>query len=575
MKTKRTKTSIWKIGGENSLCMIMLFLAIIFMSCGRDDGSRGQGNGNEVSLQEVIDALGGIDAFNEVEIMSYSVNAKAFEFEEEEPTQENPILVRNYEYQLSTALNSRKLRLDYTSIESYYPLAYETPGALMLIDDKQGSISGQYDTGSYYFGAVQPRGLHAPRIEAKLKTYVMSNPIELIKQLIVSNTSLDLKTTNGVFMIPTVIEDLYISLHINKNTFLPTMASTIESDFISGDAIFEIKYENWTNNTLIYFPTTAKYVYDNKMIKEEEYSNVEFNQSTDTTLFDLEAVTQPLVYDTTQSQKGIFHSQWYERYFDFSIAADQPLDLAFVAGNDWLSFGIPDQTVGPNLKIIGRPDIAYWAAAVKTLEGVLIIESPFSPEWSRAIINTVKSPAGYPNEEIIGVVQTHTHLDHYSGVREMASEAGTVYIGENGEQEVNETLIADFDLLPDALSLSSTSTNVQQVQGVLSLDDGAVELHSVTMVASGNNPHSENMLLVYVPEYEAIIQADLFSPGALLAIYAGQTLHPLDQVSKAAFKERAKFLLDYINENELNVSRVIGIHGGLGSIEQLQFVANN
>ena len=46
-------------------------------------------------------------------------------------------------------------------------------------------------------------------------------------------------------------------------------------------------------------------------------------------------------------------------------------------------------------------------------------------------------------------------------------------------------------------------------------------------------------------------------------------------MSKAAFKERAKFLLDYINEKQLNVSKVIGIHGGLGSIQQLQFVANN
>lgn len=575
MKKSRTKISNWITQRKAYQYALLLFLSIAIVGCEHLDDYTGGGHRNEVSLQKVVDALGGIDALNQTETMSYTVSSKAFEYEEEEPSQANPILARNYEYQLSTQFNSRRLRLEYSSIESFYPLRYDSPGALMIINDTQGSISGQYDTGSYYFGAVQPRGLFAPRIESKLKTYAMSNPIELIKMLIASGADLETKTKNRVFTIPTEIDNLFITLHIDKRTYLPTKASTKESDFISGDVKFVVRYSNWTNNAAVSFPTRTRYLYNGNMIKKENYSNIEFNASVGPTSFDLETVAQPVAYDETQALKGIYHSQWYERYFDFSIAADQPLGTGFVAAGDWSNFGIPDQTVGPNLKIIGRPDIAYWAAAVKTSEGVLLIESPFSPEWSRAVINTVKSPAGYPDEDIIGVVQTHTHVDHFSGIREMASIAPTVYIGENGKKDVKNSLRAKFSIAPDALILNSKLPKIEEVKGVFSLDNGAVELHSVTMAASANNPHSENMLIVYVPEYEAIIQADLFSAGGLLAIYAGQTLQPLDPVSKAAFKERAKFLLDYITENELNVSRVIGIHGGLGSMQQLQFVASN
>ncbi len=575
MRTSSVNHLFGRIKYMLPLYIPIILLTLVFSSCGYYDDFGNNGNGGEISLQEVVDALGGIETIEGIETMSYSINSEAYEYEEEEPSQENPILARNYEYQLATVLNSRKVRLDYSLIKSSYPLAYTTPGALLIIDDTQGSISGQYDTGSYYFGAVQARGLFAPRIESKLKTYAMSNPLELIRRLLDSNPDLDLMTQKRVFTIPTEINGLVLHLHIDKKTALPTMVSTKEVDFIHGDVTFEVKYENWAENTSVPFPSSAKFVYNGDIIKNEQYSNLEINPVLDNTYFDLEPVAQTVPYNLEQSLKGIYHSQWYERFFDFSIAADQPLDFGFVAAGDWVNFGIPDQTVGENLKIIGRPDIAYWAAAVKTSEGVLVIESPFSQEWSRAIINTVKSPAGFPNEEIIGVVQTHTHVDHFSGIREMASEAATVYIGKKGKEAVKKALKADSSILADALSLSSKHTKVEEVQGITSLDGGAVELHSITMTATKNNPHSENMLLVYVPEYEAIIQADLFSPGGLLAIYAGQTLYPLDPTSKAAFKERAKFLLDYIEEKELNVSRIIGIHGGLGSLQQLQFVANN
>ena len=576
MKTSKTTLLFRSTRGTLYLYFPLFFaLIIILSSCNHLDDFGGQGIGNEITLQEVVDALGGMQAIEALETMSYKVNSEAYEFEEEEPRQDNPILSRTYQFDLTTQLNSRILRLDYSTIDSYYPLTYSSSGATIIIDDRQGSISGQYDTGSYYFGAVQPRGLFAPRIESKLKTYAMGNPLELIKQLIEISPDLDLKTKKRVFTIPTGVANLVLSLHIDKKTALPTKVSTTEVDFINGDVTFEVNYENWSKSQSLAFPSNSKFVYNGDVIKKEFYSDFLFNPVLDATFFEVQPVAQVVPYNDDQSKKGIYHSQWYERYFDFSIASDQPLDLGFVAAGDWLNFGIPDQSVGENLKIIGRPDIAYWAAAVKTSEGVLIIESPFSPEWSRAIINTVKSPAGYPDEKITGLVQTHTHVDHFSGIREMASEVETIYIGKNGKQEVKAALKANSDILADTFSLSSQQTKVQDVEGITYLDGGAVELHSVTMTETTNNPHSENMLIVYIPEYEAIIQADLFSPGGLLAIYADQTLFPLDPNSKAAFKERAKFLLDYITEKELAVSRVIGVHGGLGSLQQLQFVANN
>ena len=549
-------------------------IGICTISCKDDDVDTPVSTPTESTLQQIVESLGGETIIAEATHLKYKVSGKTFEFEEEEPGQANPIQMNEYEVEITTELTNRKLRMDYTSFEVKYPVAFSSSSATRIINNIEGSESGQYSVVSYYFGAVTPMPIQIARIEADLKNYSISNPMELMKTYLKSNTDLKATTSNNILKIPTILDGLDIELSIDLATHLPQSATVKESDFLHGDVVLEVKYDNWTDFNLIKYPTKIEYFYNENLVKTETISEVRRNAAINSSTFTIEPTGGTIPYDEAIAKRGVYHSQWFSRLADSGIPIDIPLTVGAVAADQWTAAGVPDQTIGENVKLIGRPDILYWGAAIKTSAGVLLVDAPLHPEWSRSIINAAKSPDGFPNEEIIGVIPTHTHYDHYGGIREMANEAGTVYVNADGKSELESVLNASHTLVPDALAMDSKVIQIEEVEGIMLLDGGAVEIHNVNMNSGGNNPHSENMLIVYVPEYELILQADLFNAGGMLALYAGQGAFPMAEETKMIWKDRAKFLLDYINEKNLTVSKVAGMHGGLATLTQLQFVAN-
>lgn len=527
----------------------------------------------ESTITEVLAALSIGTQISELETMSYTTSGASFEYEEAEPGLVNPQQVNEFTIEVAKELGKRKLRLDHTNLKLTFPIGFTSSGVTTIINDKEGTKSGQYSVVSYYFGAVAPTPLYANRIEADLKQYLMANPLELMKIYLENNPSLTATTTDNILKIPTSIDGHEIDLLIDLETHLPISAAIKESDFLHGDVIYKIEYEGWIEGDNIKFPSKVTHFYNGDIVKNETITAIKTNVTLDENTFTPEMVATPIAYDEALGEKGIYSSQWYSRLSESGLPIDLPLTTAFVAGADWVPFGIADQTIGPKVKIIGRPDLLYWSVAIETAEGVLIVDAPLHQEWCRAIINTVKSEAGFPNSEIIGVIPTHSHYDHYGGIREMAAEAGKVYVNETEQAHLRSILNASHTLVPDALAMGTQDIEIEGIEGIIMLDSGAVEIHNVNMSNESGNPHSDNMLIVYVPAYELVIQADLFNAGGLFALYAGATAFPLEEATKATWKERAKFLLDYINDKELAVSRIVGLHGGIATVEQLNLVA--
>ena len=526
----------------------------------------------ESTIANVLKALGGESAIKEVTHMSYRISGTSYEHEEDEPDQDGPLVTRNYSFILTTELMKKKLRMDYTRLESVYPINYISEGPKIIIDNKEASISGQYDLGSVYFGLIAPQGMYAPRIETTLKNFAMSNPIEMVKRLAAMHTDLSFKTENNIFTIPTMVEGLDIEMYIDLETHLPNHVKIQEADFLHGDTRYNVRYADWDSTSTIAYPTKLIHSYDLQLYKEETISEVNLDPALSDDHFVPEPAQNMVVYNEELAPKGIMHTQWYDRFFNLGFPIDLPLDIGFVIKDQWVAAGLPDQTIGDNVKIIGRPDLSYWAVAIKTDVGVIIVEAPLHQEWTATIIETVKSEAGFPGEPIIAVIPTHTHVDHFGGIRELAAETGKVYIHGKGRSALDAVLNSTHNINPDRLSVSGGDVFIQNVDEITKLDNGSIEIHPVDLEGTGN-PHSEEMLMVYVPEHELLIQADLFNAGALVALFAGQGAQPMSEVTKASWRLRARFLLLYIEQNDLKVSKVMGIHGGVAPIEQLQFVA--
>ena len=120
---------------------------------------------------------------------------------------------------------------------------------------------------------------------------------------------------------------------------------------------------------------------------------------------------------------------------------------------------------------------------------------------------------------IIGIIPTHTHYDHFGGIRELAAATGLVYTTPSSTSTVQSILSAEHSLVPDALSSSARTVSVVEIDDILILDNGKVEIHNVTSIEGGSNPHADDMLIVYMPELQLILQADLFNAGGLLALF--------------------------------------------------------
>ncbi|WP_271766223.1 MBL fold metallo-hydrolase [Aquimarina algiphila] len=553
----------------NLLKYCALAFALSVVSCNDDNNDATEGGSNSIPLSQVVNALGGTAVINNITTMKYTVEGQTNEYEEEEPNVSNPINTSNYVRTVSTELNTRKVRYDFSSLNIKFPFPFQVDNSTTIINNQKGSYSGNSGFGSHFFGATAALPLFSSRIEAYLKIQKMSNPIELLKQVISTNDLSSLTSSN--FTIPTGIDGLNIELVIDQNISLPKSAQVTEADFINGDVVFEVNYEDWKTVGETMFPSKLTHTFNGEIIKVEELSNIEMNPAFTEVTFTPENTDGEYIVE--QGEFGIYSSWWYERFnaLGFVNSFDQPLNNGAVTTPTGPN--VADQTIGPNVKIIGRADVGSWSVAVKTSTGVVVVEPPLNPRWTRSIINTVKNDA-FPDENIEGVIVTHTHFDHFGGVRELAHESGKVYVGEEGVALTERVLTNHSSLLPDALAVNPISVEVEGVSDVTTLDGGTIQIHLLKTESLGLNSHSENIVAVYVPESESFIVSDLFNAGGFVAVAAGFGATNFNEESRSIIAERATYLLDYITEKELVVSNVIAIHNGVATLADLQLMAN-
>ena len=68
------------------------------------------------------------------------------------------------------------------------------------------------------------------------------------------------------------------------------------------------------------------------------------------------------------------------------------------------------------------------------------------------------------------------------------------------------------------------------------------------------NPHSDTMLMAYIPSARVLVEVDAFSPGSAVNPYAAN-------------------LLENIQKRKLRVDRIVPLHGTVGPMSELEKVA--
>jgi glyoxylase-like metal-dependent hydrolase (beta-lactamase superfamily II) len=153
-----------------------------------------------------------------------------------------------------------------------------------------------------------------------------------------------------------------------------------------------------------------------------------------------------------------------------------------------------------------------------------------------------------PTKPVRYVVNTHSHADHSGGIRAMVAEGIPIITHEAHKRYYEQQIFRNpHTLNPDRLQRMPRAAVIETVKDKRVLTDGTMTLELYHM---RDHPHSEGLLMAYLPASKLLIQADAFAPrpGA----------PPLPAPSPYTIN-----LIDNIDRLKLDVERVVHVHGGM------------
>jgi glyoxylase-like metal-dependent hydrolase (beta-lactamase superfamily II) len=272
--------------------------------------------------------------------------------------------------------------------------------------------------------------------------------------------------------------------------------------------------------------------------------------------------------------------------FPFRIHAhrgDHPL-LPVSTGRNWMDLRISSAsvnvagaapTVPANVRSAAAPQMRVTAeglangvylmgggshnsVAVEFRDFIAVVEGPLDDARSNAVIAEIKKTI--PNKPIRYLINTHHHFDHLGGVRTYVAEGATVVTHDRNRELYERVIFAPQvrTLEPDRLALFPFATTgpgprpLETFTEQHTISDGQRVLMSYLVQ---DLDHNETMLIVYLPQERILVNADLWSPRPQLPSSANQS---------------AIALYKSIQRLKLDVDRIAGIHGGVGSVADFE-----
>jgi glyoxylase-like metal-dependent hydrolase (beta-lactamase superfamily II) len=185
----------------------------------------------------------------------------------------------------------------------------------------------------------------------------------------------------------------------------------------------------------------------------------------------------------------------------------------------------------------------YAAIAIDMKDHILILETGQSEARGQAVIAEAKRLI--PNKPVKYVVNTHSHVDHSSGLRAAVSEGATILTHQLNKAYLEKTLAQPHTLNPDKAQQNGKKPVVEAVGEKKVLTDG---VHTVELHHLQNFGHHDAMLVAYLPKEKVLLEADGYNPQATTAT-------PPNPASPYTLS-----LLDNIRRLKLDVQRIVPVH---------------
>jgi len=201
---------------------------------------------------------------------------------------------------------------------------------------------------------------------------------------------------------------------------------------------------------------------------------------------------------------------------------------------------VPSEKLGDGVYLISG---GYAAVAVDFKDHITIVETGQSEARGQAVIAEAKRLI--PNKPVKYVVNTHSHIDHSSGLRAAVAEGATILTYQLNKPYLEKTLSVPHTLNPDKAQQTDKKPIVEAVGEKRVLTDGT---HVIELYHMQNFGHHDGMLLAYLPKEKVLIEADGYNPQPTTAT-------PPNPPSPYTVS-----LLDNIRRLKLDAPRIIPVH---------------
>jgi glyoxylase-like metal-dependent hydrolase (beta-lactamase superfamily II) len=188
---------------------------------------------------------------------------------------------------------------------------------------------------------------------------------------------------------------------------------------------------------------------------------------------------------------------------------------------------------------------SHHSVLVEFADHLMLIEAPQSEARTLAVIAKAKEIV--PKKPLTALVTTHHHFDHTAGMRAAIAEGMSVITQAGNKEWVENMARRPHTLQPDSLAKNATRLEVVTVDDEREIKD---QTTTVMLYHVAGNPHSDTMLMAYLPRERVLVEVDAFSPGSQVNPYAAN-------------------LLENIQKRNLRVDRIVPLHGTIAPLAEL------
>ena len=188
---------------------------------------------------------------------------------------------------------------------------------------------------------------------------------------------------------------------------------------------------------------------------------------------------------------------------------------------------------------------SHHSVLVEFADHLTLIEAPLSEGRTLAVI--AKARELRPGKPLTHLITTHHHFDHTAGLRAAISEGLAVMTHEGNKTFVETMARRTHSRQPDALTRNPKNVTVETVGADRVLRDATLE---VDLYHVAGSPHSDTMLMAYIPKARALVEVDVFSPGSAVQPYAAN-------------------LIENVTNRKLRIDRIVPLHGAVVPFAEL------